>query len=194
MFSKPIQTDTTFAQFPDHRKICVEKCTGILDDDIILGNRLHFNNRISPNLSNVGLSILDVLQLRQLQHGSDFEHPALQVCYIWKLDHVPYRRPDARIFKDYNIIFNPIGNVAQSGPACEEHCRYVQLLELLQLDLLMNIPIANEMGRTFCLGGFPWTGLNGTFIIKHYDDFYQHVLTLIQMAIRPDWHTVSSIF
>ena len=192
MFSKPVFKDTTFAQFPDHKKICVEKCTGILDDDIITGDCLHFSNRISPNLSNLGLSIFDVLQLRQLQRGQNFEHPPLQFCYIWTLEHIPYRRPDAKIYEDFGIMFNPIGNIMVSGPACVEHCRYVQLLELLQLDLLVNMSVANDLGRTFCLGGFPWNGLGGTFIIKHYDDYYRNILTVIHMSIQSDWLNVNN--
>ena len=167
------------------------KSNGILRDENIHSDNPHFDNQFPIALSNVGMSIYDVVKLRRLQELDFFEHQPLQFCYIWKVEHFPYRRPDVQIFLDHQITFNPVGNIPMDPIFVQNHLRYLQLLESLQLDLLVNFSHANELGETFCFGGFPWSGLSGTFIIKHYDDYYRLVLDLIHFTLDSDWLNVS---
>ena len=182
---------TTYQQLSCHDKKCVPKSTGILRDENIHNDKPHFDNQFPITLSNVGLSIFEVLDLRFLQEQKHFEYMPLQFCYIWKVEHFPYRRPDVKVFSDFPICFNPIGNIPMNIDFVKNHLRYLQLLELVQLDLLVNFQEVNDLGETFCLGGFPWTGLAGTFIVHHYDDYYRLVINMIQLALDPQWLKVS---
>jgi len=172
---------------------CVPLCTGVNTGTNFSNSTLHFDNSMTGVLTNVGLSTVEYSKMLALQCQNNYTHEPLQLCHIWDYGHFPYRKPDYRIFEDYNIVFNPIG-ISVDGPTLSSQRRFCTVLEMAQLDLLLNFPRSNDMGRSMAFGGFPWNGLQTTFIMEHYRDYNCLLLELIRFTNASDWLIVSFSF
>jgi len=112
--------------------------------------------------------------------------PTINFHFLYAKRHFLYRVPDSQVFDHINCRFEPVHAVASCGTDLID--KAPQLVELVLMDVLLNIPQISPIGFSIACSGLGWDAhLSETFPNSSYDDYYRHMCELCQYASDRNW-------